>query len=43
MAEELREGLNRLELPVFMPAIPSHLVTVGPWMQAGTAIPLIHA
>jgi cysteine desulfurase/selenocysteine lyase len=29
LADELREGLNRLDLPVFMPAIPSHVVTVG--------------
>ena len=29
LAEELREGLNRLDLPVFVPRLPSHLVTVG--------------
>lgn len=29
LACELREGLNALGLPVFMPRLPSHLVTVG--------------
>lgn len=29
LADDLREGLNALGLPVFMPALPSHLVTVG--------------
>ena len=29
LAEELREGLRRLGLPVFTPRLPAHLVTVG--------------
>lgn len=29
LAAELRDGLNGLGLPVFMPRLPSHLVTVG--------------